>query len=185
MRWLYTRSVNFGSVCPSAYMTELGSLPSATRIEAKVCRSLCGVIPFGRGVWSRLTSSWSARGMAGARTRLCRLSLSRLPPVPVGNTRSSGPERYEFALWAASSSRSSGKRWISRRPACVFERPMWMRPLARSTSRQSRLHSSCARGPARTSVAMIARRSLMRQTGSRSSSLAASRRAWICSAASR
>ena len=53
-------------------------------------------------------------------------------------------------MWAARMSRRIGSILISRSPACVFERPMKRRPLARSTSRQSRLQSSCARGPAKT-----------------------------------
>lgn len=43
---------------------------------------------------------------------------------------------------------------------------MKIRPLARSTSRQSMWQSSWARGPARIRVAIIARRSELRQYGS-------------------
>ena len=83
-------------------------------------------------------------------------------------------------------SRRSGSEWISRRPAWVFERPMWRRPLARSTSRQSRLHSSCARGPARIRVAMMGRAVVaLRQWGRGRVRRLRRASAWICSAVSR
>jgi hypothetical protein len=84
-----TRRVNFGSVCPSWSMTCRGSRPSAMRIEANVCLSLCGVTPRGSGCWPRRVAR--RRSSAGLSTRLLVLALSRRPPRAVGNSRSSRP----------------------------------------------------------------------------------------------
>jgi len=75
-----------------------------------------------------------------------RLSLLRAVPLEVGKTGSSRPLCALRALCASSSRCSAGTIGISRRPAWVFERPMEMRRLAKSMSRQSRWQSSVARG---------------------------------------
>ncbi len=57
---VYTRRVKLGSVWPIWRITETGSSPQATRIEAKAWRSLWLVSPRGSGTRPRRSSSSSA-----------------------------------------------------------------------------------------------------------------------------
>jgi hypothetical protein len=81
------------------------------------------------------------------------VSLSRNPPVEVGNSGSSRPPRCH-ALCDARTSRRTGSKWIDRIPASVYGAPD-LQPPTRvvQVSDQRAEPASLARGPASMSVA--------------------------------
>jgi hypothetical protein len=130
-------------VWPICSITSDGSSPSATRIDANVRRSECGVVPPRRApsgltvIEGRLrrSSFWLAASTALASIRRTLLGLS-FAPVPVPNTYSVARRRRAPARCSVSASASEGSRSTVRSSASVLARAIVSVPAARFTCDQ-------------------------------------------------